>query len=332
MKVLVLFDVAQRAAPEADITPETLKKDGAPTEADVLEGLGRLGHQAEPLAVYDNVAGIIEKIKSFQPEVVFNLSESFHHDRSQEPNVPALLELLKVPYTGSTPEALFLCKDKVLSKKILSFHGVRLPRFVVSRQAHPLRKLKRFQYPAFVKPAGEEASDGISKASFVRTETEALERARFVEQKFHCDVLIEEYIDGRELYVSVLGSQRPTVLPCRELFFEDVPGDAPKFATFHAKWNEEYREKWGIQSGPARPLPDGVEGELDRLARSVYSALKIRGPARMDVRLTPAGEVYFLEANANPCLAKDEDFAQAAAQAGMDYDTLIQRVLDSALA
>jgi D-alanine-D-alanine ligase len=330
MKILILFDVARRMDPDETFSAESLKQEQKPTEADVLECLQRLGHDVETLAVFDNVAHIVEKLKACAPDVVFNLSESFHHDRSHEPNIPALLELMKVRYTGSGPDALLLCKDKALAKKVLAYHRVHVPNFVVSHRLSPRRSLKRFTYPAFVKPVCEESSEGISKASFVRDEGEAIERMRFLHQKFECDVLIETYIEGRELYVSVLGNRRLTVFPPREIFFEHVPEDVPKFATYHAKWNESYRKKWGITNGPAADLTAPLQENLRRLARNVYRSLKIRGFGRLDVRLSSDGELFVIEANPNPSLAKDEDLAQSAAAAGMDYDSLIQAILETA--
>lgn len=332
MKVLVLFDVARPADPNEAFSPESLKQEDKPTEADVLESLRRLGHEVETLAVFDNVTRIVDKLKSLGPDVVFNLSESFYHDRAHEPNITALLDLMKVRYTGSGSDALLLCKDKALAKKVLAYHHVRLPHFVVSHRAHPLRRLRRFAYPAFVKPVCEDASDGICRASFAKDEKEAIERARFIHQKFNSDALIEEYIEGRELYLSVLGNNRLTVFPAREIFFDQMPEDAPKFATFHAKWNDSYRKKWGITNGPAKPLPEGVPSHLSELARKVYRLLKIRGFGRIDVRLTATGDVYVIEANPNPCLAQDEDFAQSACLGGVSYDTLIQEILNTAFA
>src|SRR5437879_9913291 len=330
MKILIVFDVARRAEPDENFTARSLKEEDKPTEADVLRCLKRLGHDVETLAVFDNVTAIVDKLKSYAPDVVFNLSESFYHDRAHEPNIPALLELMNVRYTGSGPDALLLCKDKALAKKVLAFHRVRSPHFVVSHRGHPLRRLRRFTFPAFVKPVCEESSDGISRESFARDEGEAIERARFIHQKSGCDGLIEEYVEGRELYISVLGNNRLTVFPPREIFFEQVPEDIPKFATFHAKWNEAYRKKWGIKNAAAGPLPEGVAENLTRLARRVYRLLKIRGFGRIDVRLTPQGEVFVIEANPNPSLAQDEDFARAAAEAGTGYDALIQQILDAA--
>ncbi len=330
MKVLVLFDLARPVELNEAFSPESLQEQDKPTEADVLASLQRLGHETDTLAVFDNVNAIVDKLKGFAPDLVFNLSESFYHDRSHEPNITALLDLMKVRYTGSGSDALLLCKDKALAKKVLAFHHVRLPHFVVSHRVHPLRRLRRFAYPAFVKPVCEDASDGICRASFAKDEKEAVERARFIHQKFNCDALIEEYIEGRELYLSVLGNHRLTVFPPREIFFLQVPEDVPKFATFHAKWNDSYREKWGIRNGPAAPLPEGLLEHLNDLARKVYRLLKIRGFGRIDVRLTPKGEVYVIEANPNPCLAHDEDFAQSACMAGISYDNLIQEIINTA--
>jgi D-alanine-D-alanine ligase len=335
VKVLVLFDVAYRvlAATGGTFSPQELKEEqDKPTEADVLACLQRLGHEVDTLAVFDDVACILDKLKNFEPEVVFNLTESFHSSRAHEPNIPALLELMRVKYTGARPDGLMLCKDKALAKKVLAYHRVRVPHFVISTEQRPLKRLRRFVYPAFVKPVGEESSDGIAQASFAKSEEEALERARFIHEKFQCDALIEEYIDGRELYLSVMGNRKLTVLPPREIFFHEVPDDAPKFATFKAKWDDSYRKRWGIQNGPATELPRGVEEKLARLARKVYRVLKIRGFGRVDVRLTPAGEVVVIEANPNPSLACEDDFAQSAATAGMPYDALIQKILDTACA
>jgi D-alanine-D-alanine ligase len=333
MKVLVLFDLARPPRPDENFSARHLKEDeDKPTEADVLCALRRLGHEVDTLAVYDNVNAVIEKLHTFAPDVVFNLCMSFFDDRSHEPNIPALLDLMKVRYTGAAPETIMLCKDKALAKKVLAYHRVRVARFVVSRRSRPLRKLSRFVFPAFVKPVGEEASDGISKASFARDEGEALERARFIQDKFASDALIEEYIVGRELYVGVLGQRRLTVLPARELFFDQVADEVPKFATFKAKWDDAYRKRWGIRNGPAAPLPDGVSEQIAKVTRTECRELKIRGLGRLDMRLTDAGEIVVLEANPNPSLAMEDDFAKAAGMAGIDYDALMQKILDTALA
>jgi D-alanine-D-alanine ligase len=333
VKVLVLFDLAHPSPPGETFSPRVLKEEeDKQTEADVLSCLTKLGHQVETLAVFNDVVSIVEKLKEFTPDVVFNLTESFHSNRAHEPNIPALLELLRARYTGAKPDGLILCKDKALAKKVLLYHRLRVPHFVISPEARPLKRLRRFVFPAFVKPVSEESSDGIAKASFAKSEEEALERARFIHEKFQCDALIEEYIEGRELYVSVMGNSKLTVFPPREIFFEQMPEDEPKFATFKAKWDDTYRKKWGIKNGPAGELPAGLPEQLTRLARKVYRVLKIRGLGRIDVRLTANGEIVIIEANPNPSLARDEDFAQSAAAAGVDYEQLIQKILDTASA
>lgn len=331
MKVLVLFDIARPPVPGETFSPRILKtEEDKPTEADVLRSLTRLGNEVETLAVFDDINALIDKVKSFAPDVVFNLLESFYHDRAHAPNVLALLDLMKVRYTGAGPDSVLLCQDKAWAKQVLAYHRVHVPRFVISSYERPLKRLKRFIYPAFVKPVGQESSDGISLASFARSEAEALDRARFIHERYRSDALIEEYIEGRELYLSVMGARRLTAFPPRELFFGEVPDDTPKFATFKAKWDDAYRKKWGIRNGPPEELPVGVATRLDYLAKKVYRLLRIRGFGRIDVRLTPQGEVYVLEANPNPSLAQEDDFAQSAAAAGLEYDALIQKILDAA--
>lgn len=331
MKVLVLFDLPRPVDPDETFTCEALReKEDRPTEADVITCLRSLGHEVDTLPVYEGVSSIVEKINRFAPDVVFNLCESFFNNRAKEPNIPALLELMRVRYTGANPEALILSKDKALAKTLLVYHHIRVPRFVLSRRACPLRRLRRFMFPAFVKPVKEESSDGISKASFARNEAEAIERSRFIHERLGCDAMIEEYIDGRELYVSVLGDRRLTVFPPRELFFGRMPESEPRFATFKAKWDEAYRANWGIYNGPAAEFPNGTEKKIIDFARRVYGLLKIQSLGRVDLRLTPSGELVFIEANPNPSLAQEDDFAQSAAAAGISYPVLIQRILDSA--
>ena len=334
MKVLVLFDVARAVDPEEGITIRALRgEEGKPMEADVISCLRALGHEVDRLAVYDDVRTMFDRIQSFAPDVVFNMVETFYLDRANEPNIPGLLDLMKVRYTGAGPEALLLCKDKALAKKLLAFHGVRVAGFKVSSVKRPLRRLSRFRFPAFVKPLGEEGSNGISLASYARDEAEALERASFIHKTFECDALIEEYVVGRELTVGVLGNPRPLALPPRETFFgkADEEESAPRFATQRSKWDDAYRRKWKIRNGEPDPLPAGVPERLAKTARMAYRILKVRGLCRLDVRLTEDGQITVIEVNPNPSLVRTDDFALAAAATGLDYEHLIQRLLDNAI-
>jgi D-alanine-D-alanine ligase len=175
MKVLVLFDLPRPVHPDEAFTSQDLReKEDRPTEADVITCLAALGHEVDTLPVHEDVSNMVEKIRNFAPDVVFNLCESFFNDRAKEPNIPALLEMMRVRYTGANPEALMLSKDKALAKTVLVYHHIRVPRFVLSRRTYPLRRLRRFKFPAFVKPLGEESSDGIAKASFARNEADAI--------------------------------------------------------------------------------------------------------------------------------------------------------------
>jgi D-alanine-D-alanine ligase len=334
MKVLVLYDIGRPVDPAESFSVTALRREEHKAmEADVITSLRSLGHEVDQLAVFDNVRDLFDRITSFAPDVVFNMVETFFLDRAHEPNIPALLDLMKVRYTGATPEALLLCKDKALAKKLLRFHGVRVADFRVSPRARPIRRLSKFRFPAFVKPLGEEGSNGISKASYAPSEAEALERAAFIHERFQCDALIEEYIEGRELTVGVLGNPRPVPFPPRETFFGKAEDDesAPRFATSRAKWDEAYRRKWRIKNGEPDPLPAGAPERLRRTARMAYRILKIRGLCRLDVRLKEDGEIVVIEVNPNPSLVRNEDFAMGAAAAGIEYDVLIQRILDNAV-
>jgi D-alanine-D-alanine ligase len=333
VKVLLLFDLFRRTAADERFDAAALRAEGKKTEADLLEVLGRLGHEADAVGVFHDVRALIDRVEGFKPDVVLNTCESFLGNRVHEPNFPALLDLLGIRYTGSGPDALMLCKDKALAKKLLTFHSVRVADFVVSHKERPIRGLKKLTFPVFVKPVNEESSDGIAKASLAKNEAEALDRVRFVHEQFGGDVLIEEYVDGRELTVGVLGNARLTILPPREIFFGEAQDDpsAPRFATAKAKWDEAYRKKWGIRNGPAADLPPGMEETLGKIVRRVYRILHIRGVGRVDVRLTAAGEVFVIEANPNPSLGREDDVALAAGRAGIEYDELVKRLLDNAV-
>ncbi len=330
----MLFDLSERppALQDHAAYADDMKAEAWESEAGVFGALRAAGHDVRLFGVFDDFHILLDEIRANRPDVVFNLAEAFAGDRSRETNVASLLELLGLKFTGAGAKTLQLCKDKALSSVLVSHAGVRVPRFAVSTRAQPLTaaKLKEFEYPAFVKPAALESSMGISQDSFVQNEREAAARIRFVHESLEQDAVIAEYIEGRELYISMLGnwdSGKVETFPTRELFFSEVSEGDPKIATFKAKWDDAYRKKWGIKNGFARGLSTEHEALLADTGRRIYSALQIRGYARLDLRLTPQGELVFLEANPNPSIARDDDFAQAAMRSGLTYEKLIAKII-----
>lgn len=326
-RVLVVFDLPE-PPPQDQNYKEELKTFEWECEADVIHTLEKkLGFEVKAFGVFDNVHPLIEEIKLFQPNIIFNMCESFRNERNYEPNIAGLYELLGVPYTGASPYALRICQDKSLTKKILAFNGIRVPEFTAYRRKKPIGSLKDFPYPAIIKPLGFEGSEGIAQTSLAENEKDCLERVQFVHESLDADAIVEEFIEGREIYVSIMGQGKIQAFPPREIFFHQVPEGEPKFATYNAKWDLQYRKKWGIRNGPANALPEQTEKKLFRDARAIYKLFRIESYARIDFRITAGGEVVFLEANPNPNLTSDEDFAKSALKAGVEYPDLIGKIL-----
>ncbi len=332
LEVLVIFDTAGTPPEDQDYSKELKSEDEDwYTEIDVIDNLKQLGHNVRMLGVYDDVNLIVDEIRNNRPDIVFNLTEIFLEKTHFDKNVVALLELMEVPHTGCGTEGLTVCGDKAMSKKILTYHRIKVPRFHVFHKGKRIWHPKRIRLPAIIKPLREHASTGISQASHVENEQDFCNRVKFIHESFNMDAIAEEYIDGRELYASVLGNNRLKVFPLREVKFTEVPDDEPKIATYKAKWDEKYREKWGIKNVLAGRLPNGVEKKITNICKKAYKALRIRGYGRFDLRLTPQNEVFILEANPNPILRKDEDFAQSAEKGGLPYKDLINKILQLAL-
>jgi len=245
--------------------------------------------------------------------------------------VVSFLELLRVPYTGCSPRGLLLARDKALSKKLLSFHRITVPAFIVFPLGSKSKLPRHLRFPVIVKSLMEEGSVGIAKSSVVESEAELRERVALIHEKTQGDAIAEEYIEGRELYVTVLGNQKLEILPIRELVFGEVPAGTPKVATYRVKWNEDYRKRWGIEYQFARNLPNGMVEKIARLCKRVYHALDLNGYGRVDLRLSPSNEIYVIEANPNPGIARDEDCTLSAIKAGMSYEEFIQRLLNLGL-
>ncbi len=326
LKVLALFDAIAPTALDQDLTAE-LKTEDWKTERDVLAALAKLGHTVGYLAIFDDLDLLRQKVASFAPDIIFNLADQFKNNRAFDQAIVSFLDMQGVPYTGCGSSGLTLCKHKAISKKILGYHRIHVPEFATIARGGRNVRPRRLKFPILVKPLKEEASLGISQASFVENDDQFTERVRFIHEKFDNDVIAEEYIEGRELYVSVMGDSNLRVFPIRELVFREVPPDEPKIATYRAKWDEEYRKRWGLENRFAEGLDDALTKRIADTCRRIYRLLTIDGYARIDLRLTAAGEVYFIEANPNPILAADEDFAQSAAKAGMAYPQLIAKII-----
>jgi D-alanine-D-alanine ligase len=326
LKILALFDAIAPTSLDQDLSAE-LKTDDWKTEANVLAALDKLGHTTQHLAIFDDLDLLRQKLQSFQPDVIFNLADQFKNNRAFDQNIVSFLEMQGLPFTGCGSTGLTLCKHKGISKKILGYHRIHVPEFVTIARGKRIARPPRLRFPILVKPLKEEASIGISQASLVENDDQFKERVQFIHEKYDHDVIAEEYIEGRELYVSTMGNHRLQVFSIRELLFKEVPPDEPKIATYRAKWDEEYRKRWGLQNQFAEGLDPALATDIQERCKRIYHLLTIDGYARLDLRVTANNHVYFIEANPNPILAEDEDFAQSAMKSGLTYPQLIERII-----
>jgi D-alanine-D-alanine ligase len=313
-----------------DIIPEGTDLVSAPwrTEYDVMTTLKAMGHEVQPLAVHDDLGDIRRASTEWKPHIAFNLLEGFDDITIFDQNVVSHLELLKLPYTGCNPRGLLMARDKSLSKKLLAYHRIRVPEFDVYRIGRPVRRPKRLAFPLIVKSLTQEASIGISQASVVESDEKLKERVAFIHESIGTAAIAEQYIEGRELYVGVIGNQALQALPVWELFFTNMPADARRIATDRVKWSVKYQKKYGIDSGPARDIAEAECDTLQHTCKRAFRALELSGYARIDLRLDAEGHPWVLEANPNPQIAKGEDFAASAEKAGIAYEALLQRIIN----
>jgi D-alanine-D-alanine ligase len=324
----VLLMVHETLVPPDDIAGRSEAEiEHCRTEYNVLSTLRHLGHQVRVVGVGDRLTELREAIRDWQPHVVFNLLEEFSGIVSYDHYVVAYLELMRQPYTGCNPRGMMISRDKVLTKQVLASHRIPTPRFQLFPFGERFREPRRLAFPLFVKSSTDDASLGISQASMVEDMARLRERVEFIHGQFQSDALVEEYIDGRELYVGVLGNERLTALPAWEMDFGTLPLVQSAIATRRVKWDPAYQKRHGIATGPAHDLAAGQQEALGRLAKRVYRALHMSGFARMDLRMRADGSVFVLEANANPNLTYGEDFAESAEAAGIGYETLIERIV-----
>jgi D-alanine-D-alanine ligase len=330
LRVLVLMHDYQ--VPPDDVSGHDLETASWRTEYDVLKTLREdLEHDVHVLGVKNDLAGIRQANDDVKPHIAFNLLEAFHEVGTFDQNVVSYLELLRLPYTGCNPRGMLLARDKALSKKLLHYHRIAVPDFAVVARGRKPRLSKRLSFPLMVKSLTQEASIGISQASVVDDEAKLAERVQFIHDSIGTDAIVERYIEGRELYCGIIGNQRLQVFPVWEMTFANMPESQHRIATERVKWSAKYQAKVGIATGQARSLPDGTADQIQHISRRVYRVLELSGYARVDLRLDEAGRVYVLEANPNPQIARDEDFAASAAVAGLPYPLLLQRILTTGL-
>jgi D-alanine-D-alanine ligase len=298
------------------------------TEYDVVSTLRAAGHEVRPLGVQEEIKPVRDEIEGLKPHVVFTLLEEFHHEVMYDQHIASYLELMRIPYTGCNPRGLILARGKDLSKTLVHHRRIAVPAFAVFPMRRKVKRPARLALPLIVKSLNLDGSFGISQASIVDTDEKLAERVAFIHERIGTAAIAEQYIEGRELYVGVLGNNRLRVLPVWELKFGSMGGrGARHIATEKVKHDPSYQERLGIEDGPAKNLTPELSAHIQRLAKRIYRTLGLDGYARIDFRLSAAGIPYFIEANPNPEIAKSQEFATAARHDGLDYPDLLHRIL-----
>lgn len=300
------------------------------TEYDVISTLKELGHDVHPLGLYDDLGVISTAIQDFNPHIAFNLLEEFHGYPLYDQHVVSFLELMRQPYTGCNPRGLTLAHDKALSKMVLSYHRIQVPRFIVFPMNRKVVRPRRLKFPLLVKSVSEEGSVGIARASVVHDDEKLAERVEFIHRQTNTHALVEQYIAGREIYVGVIGNRRVQTYTPWELVMPNLPEGAPNIATIKVKWDPAYQAKIGLVTQAAE-LSTELTKRIERLSKRIYNLLFLSGYARLDYRLTEEGDLYLLEANPNPNIANGDDFADSAAHLGISYDALLQKIISLGL-
>lgn len=318
----------ESVVPPADVTGLTEEQiDEFRMEYDVRSTLEDLGHHVRVVGIGDNLAALREIVYEWRPHVVFNLLDEFSDIASYDHYVVAYLELMRQAYTGCNPRGMMVSRDKVLTKQVLAWHRIATPKFLLFPYGKRFREPRRLDFPLFVKSATEDASYGIAQASVVEDMASLRERVEFIHDHVQSDALVEEYIDGRELYIGVLGNTRLTTLPVWEMDFGNLTKAQGRVATRKVKWDRGYQERHGIATGLAAGITPEQTRRLERLAKRIFRALHMTGYARLDLRMRDDGRVFLLEANANPDLTYGEDFAESAESVGLDYGRLLNRIV-----
>lgn len=306
-----------------------------PVIGQIEQTLVAQGHEVRRIVADADVGPVLEALLAERPELVFNLAESFGGKSALESNVAALLNLIDLQYTGSSPAGLLLAGDKSLTKKILGFHGIRTPEFTTVYRGR-VEWAGDVKFPLIVKPPQEDASIGVTQKSIVRDVKELLERIAELQAEFHQPALAEEFIEGREFYVGVLGNESARALPVVEMDFSRLPAEYARMASWEAKWGEggegSGAEFEGTRSIFPEDLDDALREKMQRVAVECFHALRLRDYARIDLRVNAEGEVFVIEVNPNCYLERESEFARAAARSGVEYEALVEEITSLARA
>ena len=325
LRVILLAD--ETLVPNGELSDFSEKqRELRKTEFDVRDAIETLGHELISIGVSDDLSTIRGAIDAHKPDIAFNLLEEFAGIGHFDQHVVTYLELRKQPYTGCNPRGLILARDKALTKMILAYHGLKVPEFATFPMGRMGKRPKKLAFPLIVKSLTEEGSVGISSASIVHDDAKLKERVDYIHRTAHSAAVAEQFIEGREIYVGVMGNKRVTTLPAWEFVMTKRDDDAPLIASDRAKWDPEYQRQVGLKTKPAE-LSKKMEAGLAELSKRIYRLLGLSGYARLDYRVTDDGEAYLIEANPNPQIAKDEDFALSAKHMGIEYPALIEQIM-----
>ena len=326
-RLRVVLLTHESLVPDGDLSDFSEKqRELRKTDFDVRDAIDALGHDVISIGVSDDLSTIRGAIDAHKPDIVFNLLEEFAGISHFDQHVVTYLELRKQPYTGCNPRGLILARDKGVTKKILAYHGLKVPDFATFPMGRAAKRPKSLAFPLIVKSLTEEGSVGISSASVVRDDDKLKERVEFIHRTASSPAVAEQFIDGREIYVGVMGNKRVTSLPAWEFVMTKRDDDVPLIASDRAKWDPAYQRRMGQKTKPAE-LSKNMEAELSQLSKRIYRLLGMSGYARLDYRVTEDDEAYLLEANPNPQIAEDEDFALSAKHMGLAYPNLIEQLI-----
>lgn len=327
MRIVALIDLNE--VDESDPQFEDCSRTEARSmEFHVVSALRSLEHQVQVVPFDPDIQKTITRLTSGKVDLIFNLTEQINGDRSKDLMIASLLELLNIPYTGTGPTGLMLCRDKALSKQVLSHHGLPVPTFASIPSDYKCFP-GNLKFPLLIKPQMGDGSEGISLRSLTSNEADTMARARLLCVAMQQPIICEEYIEGRELKICILGNKKLHVFPPREVVFGSSKKGGPTFATARVKVDEKYRKKWQI-SYPKADLPGSVEAKVKKIAKKIYQLLHIRDYGKIDLRLTTTGSVYFIEANPNPDLSPT-GFGTFASWDGIDYIRLIGEIVKLAM-